>query len=225
MLHVVNKSNRHLYCAQLEESFRIRHRIYAEGRGWEDIKRPDGRDFDQFDNDDATYLLLLEGQESEGQTRRVLGGSRLIPTLKPHLMSEVFPQLANTKPLPRARNVFEWTRYFVIPEMRAKEKACFASGIILAGLQEFCLEEGIDQLSIVLEPYWLPRFKEADLNPQPLGLAVKDNQGTTILGITIDVTEQSLERTRQVRGIEGPVLVYSRPRRLRPSVRVPATTH
>lgn len=221
MLHVVNKSNRHLYERPLEDSYRLRHEIYAEGRGWQAIKRPDRRDCDQFDNDDAIYLLLLEGRD-----REVIGGSRLVPSLKPHLMSEKFPALASSRPLPRASNIFEWTRYFVVPEAREGHKACFASGVILCGIQEYCLEEGIDQLSIVLEPYWLPRFQQVGLNPQPLGLPIDDDEKTTILGITIDISERSLERTRRVRNIEGPVLVYSRPsRRLPRVVHSTTTTH
>lgn len=219
MLHVVDKYNRHMYEKPLEESFRIRHEIYAEGRNWKAIQRPDRRDVDQFDNDDAIYLLLIEGRE-----RKVVGGSRLVSTLKPHLMSEVFPTLANQRPLPRSATIFEWTRYFVVPEMREGHRACFASGVILCGLQEWCLEEGVERLSIVLEPYWLPRFQQLGLNPQPLGLPIASEDGP-ILGITIDISEETLERTRRIRGIEGPVLIHGRSSQDRRNRRVTLTSH
>ncbi len=45
--------------AQLEEMHRIRHRIYVEGRGWKALRKSDGREVDEFDTDDAVYLLGL----------------------------------------------------------------------------------------------------------------------------------------------------------------------
>jgi len=201
MVHVVTAANRHFYEHQLIESFKIRHKIYVEGRGWETLRRPDGLERDQFDNDDAVYLLVLEGDEG-----RVIGGSRLVPTLKPHLMSEVFPQLASQRPLPRATNVFEWTRIFVVSERRGGSAMSSTTGRIYCAIQEYCLSENISRLSIVTEPVWIPRFLELGWNPIPLGLPIQHESGP-VVGITVDVSEAILSNTRSVRGISRPVLV------------------
>ena len=204
MLHVVNSENRALYAQQVEESFRIRHQIYVKERGWRDLDRPDGREVDQFDTEDATYLLALDPED-----KRVLGGSRLVPTLKPHLMSEVFPQLASTRPLPRAPHVWEWTRYYVIAEKRESHAISEISCTVLCGVQEFCLANGIRQLSIVTEPFWVARFLDLGWEPQPLGLSVRW-QGMDVLGITVEINEAALAQTRKVRGFNKPVLVHER---------------
>jgi acyl-homoserine lactone synthase len=202
MLHVVTAENRSLYEPQVEESFLIRHKIYVEERGWRDLERPDRREVDQFDNDDAIYLLALDER-----TRRVVGGSRLIPTLKPHLMSDVFPQLASVRQLPRSRDIYEWTRFYVISERREPHAISDVACTIMCGVQEYCLANGVAHLSIVTEPFWIPRFARLGWNPMPLGLPT-NWQGMDVVGITVDITESALLQTRQVRDFSQSVLVH-----------------
>lgn len=200
MLHVVTADNRPEYVKQVEESYRIRHRIYVGERGWKDLARPDGREVDQFDNEDAIYLLALDEN-----SRRVVGGSRLIPTMKPHLLADVFPQLATAKPVPRAPDIFEWTRFYVIPERREPHAVSDVACTIMCGVQEFCLESGITRLSIVTEPFWIPRFLHLGWEPMPLGLPIHW-QELDVVGITVEISERALRQTRRLRGIAGSVL-------------------
>jgi acyl-homoserine lactone synthase len=211
MLHVVTAQNKGRYARQVEESFRIRHRIYVEERGWRDLDRPDKREVDQFDTDDAIYLLALDEK-----TRRVVGGSRLVPTLKPHLMSDVFPQLASMRQLPRSADIFEWTRYYVVPERREPHAISDVACTIMCGVQEYCLENEISQLSIVTEPIWISRFLGLGWNPKPLGLPIRW-QGMDVIGITVDISESALRETQQVRGISESVLVHEGARDPRPA--------
>jgi acyl-homoserine lactone synthase len=201
MLHVVTAANRDAYACLVEESFRIRHRIYVGERGWKDLDRPDKREVDQFDNDDAIYLLAIDDGE-----QRVVGGSRLVPTLKPHLLADVFPQLASGRPVPRARDVYEWTRFYVVPDRREPHAISEVACSIMCGVQEYCLDQGIRQLSIVTEPFWIPRFLRLGWEPKPLGLPI-EWQGMEVVGITVNASEAALAQTRQVRGIRRSVLV------------------
>src|SRR3546814_11634904 len=96
-------------------------------RGWLDLARSDGREVDAFDNEDAVYLLGIMPDEG------VVAGSRLVPSLKPHLMSEVFPELA-LDGVPRANDIFEWTRILVVPTLRQPGTPCLAAGIVYCGI-------------------------------------------------------------------------------------------
>src|SRR5665647_12285 len=107
MIHIVNAGNRHLYTEELREHFRIRHEVYVGERGWEMLEKPDGLERGQFDTDDATYVLLIENGE-------VIGGFRIVPSLKPNLLSEVFPHLAEVKGVPSDPTIFDWTRIHVV---------------------------------------------------------------------------------------------------------------
>jgi len=197
-IHIVDRSNRGAYRDQLEQHFRLRHEIYVGERGWFDLARSDGREIDAFDNEDAVYLLgIMPG-------RGVIAGSRLVPSLKPHLMSEVFPQLA-LDGVPRASDIFEWTRIFVVPALRQPGTPCLAAGIVYCGIVEFCLRRSISRLSIVCETYWVDRLIRLGWNPQPLGPAM-EHRGEAIIGLIVDMGEAALETTRQVYAISRSVL-------------------
>jgi acyl-homoserine lactone synthase len=198
-VHAVHAGNRQLYEDALEQHHRIRHNIYVGERRWMDLARPDEREVDQFDTDKAVYLL---GIEPDG---RVVAGSRLVPTLEPHLLSDVFPELAAVRGIPRAPEIYEWTRIFVVPERRANHHRCHAAGVIFCGILEFCIAQGIRQLSVVCEAFWIPRLLALKWRPRPLGEpAVKD--GMTIVGLTFDMTEEALAATRSSYEIEGTVM-------------------
>ena len=111
-IHVVSKDNRQLYQSYFDPYFRLRHDIYVKQRKWMALDRPDGREIDQFDTDEAVYLFCID----DG---RLIGGMRAVPTLMPTLMSEIFPYLNIRGPIHRP-DVYELSRIFVIPERRGE---------------------------------------------------------------------------------------------------------
>lgn len=198
MLRVITSANRHLHDDFMEQHYELRHRIYVRERGWKALDRPDGREIDQFDTDDAIYLLAVNDDQ-------VIGGSRLVPTEKPHLMSDVFPQLADVKGLQRAPDIYEWTRYFVANDKREIGRACDVSGKLAAGIMELCLALRIRRLTVVMETYWLTRFLEYGWKIEPLGLPqLIDNRWT--IGVAIDIAPAAHAGVCLARGITGTVL-------------------
>jgi acyl-homoserine lactone synthase len=180
MIHVVSAANRHRYEDVLEQHFRLRHDIFVGERKWEALRRPDGREIDAFDDEDTIYLLALED-------RRVVGGHRLYPTTKPSMMSEIFPHLAAVRGYPADPMVWEWSRYFVVRDRRDGD----LNLRLMAAVQEFCLEEGISQISAIMETWWLPRFHEAGFAVAPLGLPALVEDAWT-MAAAIDVSEETL---------------------------------
>src|SRR5690606_20108334 len=104
------------------------------------VERSDGRDIDAFDRDDTIHLIAIDGD-------RVVGGQRLLPTTAPHMLSEIFADLASVKGIPAGPGIWEASRYFVVRERRSGRTDC----IMLAGVQEFGLAEGITHYSAVIE--------------------------------------------------------------------------
>lgn len=120
-------------------------------------------------------------------------------------MSDVFPELAQVKGLPRGPDIYEWTRIFVIPARRESHRLCKAAGIVYCGILEFCLRRRIRQISVVCEAYWIPRLLALGWNPVLLGEPiVKD--GMTIVGITCDMTKAALAQTQSVYELSGSVI-------------------
>ncbi|MGO4707137.1 acyl-homoserine-lactone synthase [Microvirga sp. 2MCAF38] len=183
-VHVVTCDNRTRYEKHVQQFYRLRHQIFAEERGWNDLRRADGLDIDAYDDEHAVYLLAIDQD-------RVVGGQRLYPTILPHMISDVFPHLA-TRGIPRSFHIFEWTRYFVVKERRVGRTDCR----LLAALQEFCLDEGITEVTAVVEMWWLPRWQQVGFNVRPLGLPITI-EGEPCVAASIAISEQSLESVRQ----------------------------
>src|ERR1700742_3562605 len=104
MIEVVTSRNALLYKDALKDMFHLRHRIFVEKMGWEALRKNDRLEKDQFDTEDAIYLLLTQDDGT------VIGTHRMLPTVKPHLFSEVFPKTCQVKGVQRGEKVLELTR-------------------------------------------------------------------------------------------------------------------
>ena len=186
-IHVITAENQQHYKEELDEYFRIRHEIFVNERSWHDLHKSDGRDIDAYDNHNAVYMLAIDQD-------RIVGGQRLYPTVLPHMLSEVFGHMAQ-RGLPRAHNIYEWTRYFVVRERRMGRTDCR----LLAAIQQFCLEEGLTELTAVVEMWWLPRWQQVGFQIRPLGLPTMI-EGQACIAASIKISQESLD---QVRGLAG----------------------
>jgi acyl-homoserine lactone synthase len=199
MIHIVDSSNRHAYAELLHSHYKLRHEIYVKERGWTELARVDGLERDQFDTDRATYVLALD----EGT---VIGGSRLVSSMEPHLLSEVFPYLASVRGLPRAPDVLEWTRMFVAKERREGRNMGQTAGKIICGVLEHCLANGITGLTAIIEMWWLPRFHDMGWTVRPLGLPELIS-GEWSVAVLFPIDGQVLAATRAAHHIGASVLV------------------
>jgi acyl-homoserine lactone synthase len=201
MIHVVSASNRHLYEDQIERMFRTRHDIFVGERGWTDLAKPDGREADEYDDADTVYCLAMEGD-------RIVGGHRLYPTTRPTMLGTSFPHLASVRGVPEDPAVWEWSRYFVVRDRRDGK----LNLLLMAAVQELCIDEGITEISAVMETWWLPRFQQSGFTVRPLGLpALVNNEWT--MAVRIEISQATLDFVRERADHTGPVLVRKGPQR------------
>ncbi|MBD2745228.1 GNAT family N-acetyltransferase [Microvirga sp. BT688] len=194
-IHVITDENKAGYEAILDDCFRLRHEVFVGERGWRDLERPDGRDVDAYDNDQATYLVALD----DG---RVIGGLRLYPTLLPHMISESFAHLVKGRDVLSGSTILECTRYFIVRERRMGRTDCR----LLAAFQQFCLEEGVTEVTAVVEMWWLPRWQQAGFKVRPLGLPTMI-EGQHCIAAAIQISEDSLRHVSRLAGLRGSCLV------------------
>lgn len=197
-IHVVTWNNRRQYRRELERYFRIRYDIYVKRRQWHALARPINIEMDAFDTEHAVYLLALDS------VGKIVGGSRLVPTLQPHLLGDVFPGLAPAG-APRAPDIFEWTRFFVSPALRSRGRSSPIAGIVLCGVLEVAHKLGIRQISVVCESFWLKRLRAFGWSIVELGDILQHQDGD-IIALLIDVTPEAIASTRRAYGIREPVL-------------------
>ncbi len=86
---------------------RYRTQIFVERLGWE-LCVAEGEEQDQFDRPDTVYVVARDEQ------MRVNGCARLLPTTKPYLLGEVFPELLNGAIPPCTPDVWELSRFAAV---------------------------------------------------------------------------------------------------------------
>src|SRR3546814_5878244 len=102
------------YRGPLETMFEDRKRLFVDLLGW-DLSDQDARwEIDQFDDDDAVYLIALD------QTGDHAGSLRLLPSNKPHILSELFPELCPAG-VPTGPTTYEVTQ---IGSASCRERVC-----------------------------------------------------------------------------------------------------
>ena len=195
-IHVITGKNRSDYKKVLHDYHRKRHDIFVGERKWMSLRSPDGLEIDEYDDEHSIYLLALEGD-------MVVGGQRLYPTLRPHMISRTFPHLVEDR-IPVGPRILEWTRYFVVRERRRTP----TDGRLMAAVQQYCLEEGITDLTAVGETWWLTRWQQYGFDVRPLGLPQMVD-GQPALAVRIRISEESFESALGVAGLRQTDLIRS----------------
>jgi acyl-homoserine lactone synthase len=192
MIHIVTPENEHLYRKQMAQVFRLRHKVFVEEMGWKALAKPDGREIDQFDTKHAVHMLYLEGGE-------VLGYQRLLPSTRPHLLSEVMPQLCEVE-RPVGAHIWEISRHCVAPGHRAGGRyANPVANALATALVEWGIECGISQYIIEIDPVGVLPLIQLHFQLMPLGLPQNIN-GKDVIALTMTFDKRTLQRLREMRG-------------------------
>jgi acyl homoserine lactone synthase len=132
-----------------------RQKVFVETLGW-DLQTRDGMELDQFDRPDTLYMV---SQDDEGC---VNGCARLLPTHRPYLLGEVFPELMNGQPVPCSPEIWELSRFAAV-DFNARGGAAlaqFSSGIAVQLLRQAiacAAEQGARRL-ITVSPIGIERL-------------------------------------------------------------------
>lgn len=117
--------------ALYSKTAQYRYKVFIETLGWE-LETRNGEELDQFDRPDTLYVIA---EDEEGN---VNGCARLLPTHRPYLLGEVFPQLMNGQPIPCSPDVWELSRFTSV-DFNAKTTGAlsqFSSELTLKLLRE-----------------------------------------------------------------------------------------
>lgn len=84
-----------------------RHKVFVETLQWK-LETKDGEELDQFDRADTIYVATHD------DGGHINGCARLLPTVRPYLLGEVFPQLLEGVPPPSTPDVWELSRFAAV---------------------------------------------------------------------------------------------------------------
>jgi len=164
MVIVLEGSERRRYQKYFDQLFRLRHQIFVKGRGWS-LPSVNDREIDQYDVEEAVYLLDLNDEEV------IQGSVRMTPSEKCSLLADYFPHLVESGELPRSPLVYECTRYIVLPAQKSREANRAAKARLLGAAVEWSLRRGLAYLQTVIDSVTLSSFVEMTPRTIPLGLS------------------------------------------------------
>jgi acyl-homoserine lactone synthase len=170
----------------LNELFAKRYELFVEGRGWQNLARSDRLDIDKYDDDDTIYIIKRIGDE-------IVGGARLRPTEKEHMLDQVFGYLCEAGRPPIGPTTFECSRTFVA-RRHPQRRAIFAEVLLTAA--EYCVGNNVDTLTGVLETWWLNSYLALGLSARPLGMP-HDVEDMSLLAVSFPVDQQVVENLRK----------------------------
>jgi acyl-homoserine lactone synthase len=210
MIHAVSAANQHLYARQLDRMFRMRHAFYVEGHGWVDLKSRDGLEVDEFDDENAVYLMSVDPFGD------VAAAVRLNPTTGPTLLGKFSDH--SDEDLPKLDTVWDISRWIAAPEHRRADNPRWPSNHqreLMVGILEFCQSRGLTHLTMLAELRLAERVLAYGWPLRYLGMprAYEGGKGMAVAA-EIEVGHHVLALTRAKTGILGRTLAEIDPSKL-----------
>ena len=179
----------------LYEMARYRHRVFIQRLGWH-LQTHGRLELDQFDRRDTLYVIAY-------RRRRVVGIARLLPTHRPYLLGEIFPQLLGELTAPRAADVWELSRFaafdVVAPCVRSvarthRKPSAFALEFLKV-VMEVAAKAGAKRL-LSVSPLGIERIlKRGCIDFERLG-PVLSIDGASLVACAFDLRDAALPRGR-----------------------------
>lgn len=218
MYLLVQAHEYHKYRALLDQSFRLRKRVFADQLGWRiPVSGPWERD--RYDDLDPSYLLWCDDSFSQ-----LYGCVRLMPTTGPTLLYDVFRDTFPDAHNLIAPGIWEGTRMCIddealrydLPDLSPRR----AFSDMLLALCEVALDNGINKLVSNYEPYMRRIYSRAGLSFEELGRA----EGFGGASVCCGVFEVSLRVLFQMRRkLNRTESLYRAPKHATPKMHIAAS--
>lgn len=201
MIHIVTADNRHLYTTQLWQMHQERRRQCVEGNGWVDLVVVDGAEIDDFDDDQAIYLMGFDD-------KMVLEvGLRLHPTEPRCMLADKFGHLIAPDETPKkGPDVWEATRLFTTEAYRSRKGPGRGMRVFeaWAAAIEVALRAGVSRFVGMIDMSLYPGIQASPVTTRLVGLPQPYAYGV-VAGSEIALSAELLAQVRNAIGLDGPV--------------------
>lgn len=200
MIYIVSAENRHRFHHLLTEMHRHRKQVFIDKLRW-GLEHNAGLEIDSYDRPEAVYLI-----EAKNHAADISASARMLPTDRPHLLSEQFGDLCDG-PLPRGARVWEATRFCPSPDTQAGAPRRAMLGRMIAGIMETALIFGIEQVTYVADAALGPLAQKAGWRVRALGGPRGKGRGK-VQAFAASIDAAGLFNVRQTFSIAGPLIRY-----------------
>lgn len=198
MVELVTPRNRHRYQRELNQMFEMRYRA-AMSMNWRLPEAVGEVDIDRFDRPDTVYVMDFD------KDRNVIGCGRIIPTLGPTLLSEVFPEFCEVG-VPSSPDIYEYSRCMIDSDRLDVRAFVRTRARINVAMNEYCLKVGIPKVAMLTYKRHYPLIIR-NWKTRPLGLPrfCEDDQATYV-AVLSDMTTDGLRSLMKSQYVKEPVL-------------------
>lgn len=197
-VHVVTSANRHQYLDEIEAMHRHRYRLFVDVMGWKALESPDRLDIDEFDNANATYIICIDN----GVVR---GSARFIPSWKPTMMKNLFPEFVEGPP-PNEAGVWEWTRQAPGDPAWPKDLNQMVRTLLHTTIHEFAVSRHIDKYAGIADTRIVPKMVDLGWRVDPIGLPTHYGEGIAYAFLS-PVDPANIERLRKRINRFDPIMI------------------
>ena len=178
----------------IDQALCLRARVFQGRLEW-NVSTENGREYDQFDALQPTYILA-----TDDRCTSVMGCERLLPGDGPTMLGETFPQLLDGNLMPHGRHIVESSRFCVDTSLQGSTGARGlhqATMGLFAGILEWSLDNGCTAVVTVTDLRIERIFGRAGLPFVRLGTPQAIGNTIAVAG-TIPVTAENAARVRPV---------------------------
>lgn len=202
MILIVNAENRSLFVSELFDMHRQRKVVFVDRQGW-NVPVIGDMEMDDYDDADTTYLIA----KADSNSAEVLASARLLPTVRPHLMTDLFAQACDGR-APRGPYVWEVSRFCVNPEVASRRKRVQLLWEMACGVMETALLHGVEKVTFVANAALLPLALDCGWKCARLGPTLPDGDDE-ITAVVASITSDGLRAGRKRLGIDAPVTRFA----------------
>lgn len=202
MILIVNAENRSLFVSELFDMHRQRKAVFVDRQGW-NLPVLGDLEVDDYDDADTTYLIA----KAESRSAEVLASARLLPTVRPHLMADLFERACDGH-APRGPYIWEVSRFCVNPAVSSRRKRVRLLWEMACGVMETALLYGIEKVTFVANAALLPLALECGWKCARLGPTLPDGDDE-ITAVVAYITPDGLRAGRRRLGAEAPVTRFA----------------
>ncbi len=207
-IDIITPEVAHQYMPVLDDMHRLRHRVFRERMNW-DVTSVNGMEFDEFDLCDPTYIVCRDAEA-------VYGCWRLLPTTGDYMLHDVFADLLEGQPAPRAEDVWECSRFAVDCPVRENDglySVNAVTGTLFCALYEHALHMGIREMWTVYDIRIAKLLKRVGC--EPAWSSGRKRIGNTIaVAGRFEMTRAALDTIRAAVGMEDSLVRVSPWRRI-----------
>ncbi len=150
MIEAFSLKTAHLFGDALAAQARLRYRVFVARRALPHAHY-DGMEYDEFDTPAALYLVWRDAYAD------VRGMFRLIPTSEPYMLRQYWPELCQSRPLPKQADIWEVSRVCIDHEYKGGARKLIMPQLLCA-LQELCLANGVRAVVGVTRQHFVTHY-------------------------------------------------------------------